>query len=107
MRDDFSSSPTALGQGNNVIISALYYRLNENWGFRATHHFDARSGRLEEQFYTVYRDLRSWTVALTGGVREDQNGRDDFTVVFSFSLKASPRFGLGNDTVRSHSLLGR
>jgi LPS-assembly protein len=106
LRDDFSSSPTALGQGNNLITSTLFYRLNENWGLRASHHFDARSGRMEQQFYTIYRDMRSWTAALTAGVLDNGTGPKDFTIAFTFSIKARPQFGLGADTVRPYSLLG-
>jgi hypothetical protein len=106
LRDDFRPIPTALGQGNNLVTSAFFFRLDENWGFRATQHFDIRSGRMQEQLYTVYRDLRSWTVALTAGVLNNESGPADFTVAFTFSFKAMPRYGLGQDTVRSHSLLG-
>ena len=106
LRDAPETTSTSLGQGNNLISSSIYYRVNENWGLRATHHFEARDGRMEEQFYTIYRDLRSWTAALTLGLRDNRNGPDDFTVAFTFSLKAHPRFGLGSDAVRPYSLLG-
>ena len=105
LRDDPSTSPTSLGEGNNLIISSMLYRLNENWAFRATHHFEARTGQMQEQAYTLYRDLRSWTAALTFSVRDNQNGPQDFTVAFTFSLKAMPRFGLGSDTVRPYGFL--
>ncbi|MBI3417751.1 MAG: LPS-assembly protein LptD [Verrucomicrobia bacterium] len=93
LRDDF----TSYGQGNNLITSSLYYRVNENWGARISHHFEARDGTLEEQYYTVYRDLRSWTAALSFRVRDSRTGVNDFTVGFTISLKAFPRFGLGRD----------
>ncbi|MFO1487407.1 MAG: LPS assembly protein LptD [Verrucomicrobiota bacterium] len=107
LRDDLSGLPTSLGRGNNVITSSLFYRVNENWGFRGTHHFDARNGRMQEQYYTLYRDLRSWTVAVTGGVRDNGFGPTDYNVAFTFSLKALPRNRLGADTVRPYSLLGQ
>ena len=106
MADDLRAVPTALGLGNSLITSTLFYRLNENWGLRASHRFETRDGRMEEQYYTIYRDLRSWTAALTFRVRDNRVGPDDFTVAFTFSLKAFPRFGLGSDTVRPYSLLG-
>jgi hypothetical protein len=106
LRDDFSTSPTALGQGNNIVTSAFFFRLDENWGFRATQHYDVRNARMQEQLYTIYRDMRSWTAALTAGVLNNGSGPTDFTVAFTFSLKALPRYGLGQDTVRTHSLLG-
>ena len=95
-----------LGQGNNLILATLYYRLNENWGLRTQHHYEARDGLLEYQYYTVYRDFRSWTGALTFRVRENRFGSDDYTVAVTLSLKAFPRFGLGADAVRPHRLIG-
>lgn len=107
LRDDFENTPTALGQGNNLITSSMFYRLNENWGLRATHDFDARDGQMQEQYYTVYRDFRSWTAAITGGVLEDVNGQKDYRVSFSFSLKAMPSNKLGRDTADHLSMLGQ
>jgi LPS-assembly protein len=106
LRDDFRNLPTALGQGDDVFTSALFFRLNENWGARAVHHFDVRSGRLQEQYYSVYRDLRSWTAALTAGVRDNGIGPKDYSIAFTFSFKAKPKYGLGDDTVRPYSMLG-
>jgi len=107
LRDDISSSPTALGPGNDLVTSSFFYRLNENWGLRATHQFNVRSGRLQQQYYSIYRDMRSWTAALTAGVLNSAGSSTDYTIAFSFSLKAVPRFGLGRDTVRPYSLLGQ
>ncbi|HLP77639.1 MAG TPA: LPS assembly protein LptD [Candidatus Paceibacterota bacterium] len=107
LRNDTATEPTFLGLGNNLITSSIYYRANENWGFRATHHYDLISGRMSEQYYTAYRDLRSWTAALTFGLREEVGRGNDFLVAFTFSLKAAPRFNVGGDTVTHTSLLGR
>jgi len=96
-----------LGRGNNLIIATIYYRLNENWGFRTQHHFEARDGIMEYQYYTLYRDFRSLTAALTFRVRESRFGSDDYTVSLAISLKAFPKYGLGNDAVRPQMLLGR
>jgi len=89
-----------------VINSALFYRVNENWGLRASHYYDVGLRRMQEQDYAIYRDLRSWTAALVFRLREDADGKNDFTVAFTFSLKAHPTFGLGEDTVKRDSLLG-
>ncbi len=95
-----------LGRGNNLILATLYYRLNENWGLRTQHHYEARDGTLEYQYYTLYRDFRSWTGALTFRVRESRFGEDDYTVAVTLSMKAFPRFGLGADAVKPHRLIG-
>jgi LPS-assembly protein len=106
LRDDLSGSPTALGVGNNAFTSSLYYRMNENWGLRLSHYFEAKTGRLLEQSYTVYRDMRSWTAALSFIVRDNTTGPQDYGVAFTFSLKAYPHFGVGNDSGGARSLLG-
>jgi LPS-assembly protein len=106
LRDDFSPPPQGLGEGNNLFTSNLFFHLNENWAFHASHHFEARDGRMQEQYYTLYRDLRSWTAALTFRIRDNITGPDDFTVAFTFSLKAHPRSVLGTDSVRPYSLVG-
>ena len=92
--------------GNNLIFSSLYYRFSENWAVHARHYFEARDGVMEEQQYSLYRDLRSWTAALSFRVRENRSGPTDFTVAITASLKAFPRFGLGHDANMPGSLLG-
>ncbi|MEO5801945.1 MAG: LPS assembly protein LptD [Verrucomicrobiota bacterium] len=94
------------GPGHNLITTSFYYRMNENWAARMSHHFEARDGTMEEQYYTVYRDLRSWTAALTFRVRDNRTGSDDYTIAATFSLKAFPRFGLNSDRDRPSLLVG-
>jgi LPS-assembly protein len=95
-----------LDTGANFITSTIFYRLNDNWGLRAEHDFDAQSGRLQGQFYSVYRDFRSWTGALTFRTQDNGVGPTDYTVAFSFSLKASPHYHVGDDTVDPNHLVG-
>ena len=94
------------GGQNNYIRSTLFYRINDNWGLRATHNYDAESGHLQEQDYTIYRDLRSFTGALTFRVVNNVNSATDFTIAFALSLKASPATGIGEDTVTPYRLVG-
>lgn len=82
---------------NNLITSSVFFRLNENWGFRMSQQLEARDGTIEEHFYSVYRDFRSWTGALTCRFRDNRNGREDFTIGFTFSLKAVSRMKLNAD----------
>lgn len=102
LKDD----PATYGPGNNLISSSLYYRVNENWGFRFSHFFEARDGVLEEQYYTIYRDLRSWTAALTLRLRDNRTTQDDWAIVLTLQLKSFPRFGLGRDSQQADWLLG-
>jgi LPS-assembly protein len=103
---DQSTTTTTNDIGNNLFFTTVYYRLNENWAARVGFHFEARDGTLEEQYYTIYRDLRSWTTALTLRIRDDRSGPTDYTVAFTLSLKAFPRFGVGRDAARPSVLLG-
>ena len=58
--------------------------------------------------YTVYRDFRSWTGALTFRVRESRTSEArDYTVGIVFNLKAFPHFKLGEDVNEPSLLLGR
>jgi LPS-assembly protein len=104
LRDDPQFGPDF---GHNLIATTFYYRLNDNWGLRTSHHFEARDSTLEEQYYTVYRDFRSWTGALTFRVQDNREGPTDFTVAFTFNLKAFPRFDLRDDVIRPSKLVGR
>jgi hypothetical protein len=104
---EFMTYPGQEIPGNNTFMSSVFYRMNENWAARVSHRYEGRDGKLEEQYYTLYRDLRSWTSALTLRWRENRSGRrEDFTVAVTFSLKAFPRYGLGQDADRPNSLLG-
>lgn len=94
------------GPGNNLIISSLFYKLNENWATRISHHFEARDGTMEEQHYTLYRDLRSWTGAVTFRVRDHRNEPVEYGVAVTFSLKAFPRYKLNEDRNNPSLLLG-
>ena len=106
LREDLRPLPTAWGIGSDVISSVILCRLNENWGLRAFHYFDVHDGEMKEQAYTIYRDLRSWTAAVAFRLREDSNGKDDFGIVFTLSLKARPRVSVDSDALSPHSLFG-
>jgi lipopolysaccharide assembly outer membrane protein LptD (OstA) len=94
------------GSQQNLYYTSLFYRLNENWAVRTSHHFEAQTGNMQEQYYTVYRDLRSWTAALTLRLRDERNRPNDFTIAFTISLKAFPRYKLGQDSDQPGMLFG-
>ena len=93
--------------GNNLLYSRLYYRLNEEWGFRMIHQFEASDGTMEEQSYSLYRDFSSVTSALRFRLRDHRAGKNDFSVSLLFSLKALPSFGVGDDSNRLETRLYR
>ncbi|HTD87480.1 MAG TPA: LPS assembly protein LptD [Candidatus Binatia bacterium] len=92
--------------GNNTFYHSFYYRLSEDWAARISHHFEGRDGVLEEQIYTVYRDFRSWTGAFTLRIRERRGDSTDYTFALTFSLKAFPRYNVGEDVSRPLLLMG-
>jgi LPS-assembly protein len=91
---------------NNTIFHSVQFKFNENWAARITHHLEARDGTLEEQYYTIYRDFRSWTGALTLRFRDNRVRSDDFAIAFTFQLKAFPRFPLNSEREQHSFLLG-
>ena len=91
---------------NDFVASTLYYRLDDDWSLRAAQIFNAQSGRLQEQDYTIYRDLRSWTASLTIRAESSTGVPTDFTVAFALSLKAMPMTHPGEDALSSYHLVG-
>jgi LPS-assembly protein len=106
LNDELAAVLTPPQTGNNLLISTLYYKLNENWGLRANHQYEIREGVMQSQSYAIYRDLRSWTAALAFRVQNNQGSPRDITIAFTFSLKAAPRFSVGSDTVHEGGVLG-
>jgi hypothetical protein len=107
LHDDFRNDPTAWGPGHHLLFHSLLWRWDDNWAFRITHHYEVDDGQLQEQFYTVYRDFRSWTGAVTFRVRNPRQGPTDYAVAFAFSLKAAPKYRVGEDSLQPYGLLGR
>ncbi len=92
--------------GNNLLFSSIYLRPSQNWGVHAQHYYNVREGFLQSQYYSLYRDLRSWTVALTVRVLRNDGGGLDYGGAITFSWKAAPRFELGDDINKPTRLLG-
>ncbi|MCE0496744.1 MAG: hypothetical protein LV481_02185 [Methylacidiphilales bacterium] len=78
--------------GNSIVLD-LFYRMNEHWQFEAQGQADATNGSLQNQQFTIYRDLDAWQVALTYSDAEI-NGQGDHSVYLSFTLKALPKYTL-------------
>ena len=91
---------------NQAITSTMFVRFDDNWGARMTHNYNLVTGRLQEQFYSLYRDLRSWTCALTFRVTDDVGRTPDYTIAVRFSLKAAPSTKVGEDVANRFHLVG-
>jgi LPS-assembly protein len=102
---EFQSFPGQNVPGHNLFDFTLYYRMNENWGARITERFEAQNGTMQEQMYSIYRDLRSWTSALSFLLNQGPGQPTDFTVAITFSLKADPRYHLNSDSSRPNLLM--
>ena len=79
-------------QNSSLFVVGGYYRINDNWGVGVSEQYEATTGILEEQRYSIYRDLSAW-VASFGGVIRDNAGVNEYGVLFTITLKAFPKFG--------------
>jgi LPS-assembly protein len=79
-------------QDSSLFVVGGYYRLNDNWGIGVQEQYEATTGLLEEQRYSIYRDLTAW-VASFGGVIRDNSGVKEYGLLFTITLKAFPKFG--------------
>ncbi len=82
---------------NNLLIGRTTIRFNENYAFRAQLQFEGRDGTLEEQQYTLYRDLNTWVGAFRFKVRDNRNGPTDLSVSFGMQMKLMAQPQLGKD----------
>jgi hypothetical protein len=77
---------------SSLFVVGGYYRIDDNWGVGAQEQYEAITHTLEEQRYSIYRDLSSWVASL-GGVIRDNNGVKEYGLLFTVTLKAFPKFG--------------
>jgi LPS-assembly protein len=77
---------------SSLFLVGGYYRIDDNWGVGVQEQYEGATGTLEQQRYSIYRDLSSW-VASFGGVIRDNAGVKEFGFLFTFTLKAFPKFG--------------
>ncbi len=81
-------------QNNNSTSLSVFYRMNEHYQFEAQEQFQATSGKLQLQQYTIYRDLDAWQIAATFSDAEISNGHSETSIYFSLTLKAMPKYQL-------------
>lgn len=91
--DHYLNHSAIFNNSHNTSLS-LFYRMNEHWQFEGQEQFEATTGHLQLQQYTIYRDLDSWQMAVTFSDAEINNGHDNATIFFSFTLKALPQYQL-------------
>jgi len=103
---EFQTLPGQSLPGHSLIDFSLYYRMNENWSAHVAERFEAQSGTMQEQIYSLHRDLRSWTAALTLRINQTVGQPTDVTVGLTLSMKAFPRFKLNGDADHPQQFLG-
>ncbi|MEP6602377.1 MAG: LPS assembly protein LptD [Spartobacteria bacterium] len=77
---------------SSLFVVGGYYRFDDNWGIGLQEQYEAANGVLEQQRYSIYRDLTSWVASL-GAVIRDNGGIKEYGVLLTFTLKAFPKFG--------------
>jgi lipopolysaccharide export system protein LptA len=77
---------------SSLFVVGGYYRIDDNWGVGVQEQYEGATGVLEQQRYSIYRDLSSW-VASFGGVIRDNAGSREYGVLFTITLKAFPKLG--------------
>lgn len=74
---------------DDQITTEVKYRLNQKWAFKIFDRFDLDDGTLEEQEYTLSRDLHAWEMDFR---YNDTRGEGQEYIVL-FRLKAFPEIG--------------
>jgi len=75
---------------SSLYVLSGYYRINDNWGVGIQEQYEGTTGILEQQRYSIYRDLTSW-VASIGAIVRDNGGVKEYGVLLTFTLKALPK----------------
>jgi hypothetical protein len=76
---------------SSLYTVGAYWRLNDNWAIGAYDRFEGDTGYLEEQRYSIYRDLTSWVASL-GAVIRNNGSVKEYGVLLTLTLKALPKF---------------
>jgi LPS-assembly protein len=76
---------------SSLYVFGGYYRIDDNWGVGFSEQYEGTTGVLEQQRYSIYRDLTSW-VASVGAIVRDNGGVKEYGVLLTFTLKALPKF---------------
>jgi lipopolysaccharide assembly outer membrane protein LptD (OstA) len=75
---------------SSLYVFGGYYRIDDNWGIGFSEQYEGITGVLEQQRYSIYRDLTSW-VASVGAIIRDNGGVKEYGVLLTFTLKALPK----------------
>jgi hypothetical protein len=76
---------------SSLYVFGGYYRIDDNWGVGVQQQYEGITGVLEQQRYSIYRDLTSW-VASVGAIIRNNGGVNEYGFLLTFTLKALPKF---------------
>jgi LPS-assembly protein len=79
---------------SSEISFYTYLRMNENWAFSIYEDYEFKTGLLNQQTYSLHRDLSSWVGALGLNITNNGAGKRQVAVFLTLTLKDLPRFGL-------------
>ncbi|MEY2497898.1 MAG: LPS-assembly protein [Verrucomicrobiota bacterium] len=77
---------------SSLYILSGYYRFNDNWGIGVREQYEGTTGVVEEQRFSIYRDLTSWVASVGAIIRDNGGGAKEYGVLLTFTLKALPKF---------------
>ena len=79
----------------NQFTFDLNYDINPKWSLGWYERIDLEDGAIEEQQFSIKRDLHCWEVEFVYDVMGSNFIKDDFTVWLAFKIKAFPDLQLG------------
>lgn len=83
------------GDPQNQITFDLSYMFNPKWRFGWYERFDMQRQKIEEQQFSITRDLHCWEVEVTYDLEGSNFFKDDYTIWIAFRIKAFPDLQLG------------
>ena len=103
------ADPNTNGNIVNYLTTDLIYKINEFWKARIYWRANLNKGYLDEQEYTIYRDLHCWILEFTYDIRPYQNNKTITDQIFWFALrlKAFPDQPLGLSRSYSRTRAGQ
>jgi len=69
----------------NRVSSELYLRINPIWAFKVYGRYDTVNGEFEEESFTIYRDLHSWSSYIRFQHRKEE---EEYSAYLGLWIKA-------------------
>ncbi|NQT33245.1 MAG: LPS assembly protein LptD [Candidatus Omnitrophica bacterium] len=86
-----------LPDNRNQLIMDLNYMINPKWKVGIYERFDVETRKVEEQQYSITRDLHCWEVEVVYDIDGSNFLKDEYTFWVVFKIKAFPDLPIGLD----------